>query len=111
MAEGLFRAKAADNVEVESAGTKPKGLNPLAVEVMKEIGIDISHHKSKDVQQFQNQKFDLVITVCDNAKESCPVFPGAKTIHWSLPDPENREAFRRVRTELERRVADFLSNP
>lgn len=111
MAEGLFRAKAADNVEVESAGTKPKGLNPLAVEVMKEIGIDISHHKSKDVQQFQNQKFDLVITVCDNAKESCPVFPGAKTIHWSLLDPENREAFRMVRTELERRVADFLSNP
>lgn len=75
---------------------------------MNEIGIDISHHKSKDVQQFQNQKFDLVITVCDNAKENCPVSPGTKTIHWSLPDPENKDDFRKVRTELERYVTDFL---
>lgn len=115
IAEGLFRAKAGDQVEVESAGTKPKGLNPLAVEVMKEIEIDISGHKSKDVSQFADQKFDLVITVCDNAKESCPVFPGAKTLHWSLPDPEDKEAFRKVRMELDERIekllqSDFLHN-
>jgi arsenate reductase len=108
IAEGLFRAKAADKVEVESAGIKPKGLNPLAIQVMSEIGIDISTHKSKDVQQFLKKKFDLVITVCDNAKESCPVFPGAKTLHWNLPDPEGKEAFRSVRQELDQRIRDFL---
>ena len=108
IAEGLFRAKAADQIEAHSAGTKPKSLNPLAVEVMKEIGVDISGHTSKDVSQFENKKFDLVITVCDNAKESCPVFPGAKTIHWSIPDPEDRDSFRTIREELNRRIDLFL---
>jgi arsenate reductase (thioredoxin) len=108
MAEGLFRAKAADSMDVSSAGTKPKGLNPLAVEVMKEMGIDISNHTSKDVSQFEGQKFDLVLTVCDNAKESCPVFPGAKTIHWSIQDPEGLDSFRNARDELNRRIEEFL---
>ena len=108
IAEGLFRSKSADRIEVCSAGTKPKGLNPLTVEVMKEIGIDISSHTSKDVSQFENEKFDLVITVCDNAKESCPVFPGAKNIHWSIEDPQDLHSFRRVRDELNRRIEEFL---
>ena len=109
MAEGLFRQKAGDSVEVFSAGTKPKGINPLAIEVMKEIGIDISGHQSKDVSAFQGEKFDAVITVCDNAKESCPVFPGSKMIHWSLNDPEDIAAFRMIRDDLNHRIDDFLS--
>ena len=108
IAEGIFREKAPDQVEVYSAGTKPKGLNPLAVQVMSEMGIDISHHKSKDVAQFENEKFDVVLTVCDNAKESCPVFPGARNIHWSIPDPEDLPSFREVRDNLNRRIERFL---
>jgi len=108
IAEGIFWAKAPDQVEVYSAGTKPKGLNPLAVQVMSEMGIDISHHKSKDVAQFENEKFDVVLTVCDNAKESCPVFPGARNIHWSIPDPEDLPSFREVRDNLNRRIERFL---
>ena len=109
IAEGLFRAKAPDLVDVHSAGTKPKGLNPLAVQVMNEIGIDISHHKSKDVAQFENEKFDLVLTVCDNAKESCPVFPGARMLHWSIPDPEDLQSFREVREMLNQQIDRFLT--
>jgi arsenate reductase len=109
IAEGLFRAKAPDRLEVQSAGTKPKGLNSLAVQVMKEIGIDISHHKSKDVAQFENEKFDLVLTVCDNAKESCPVFPGSTMLHWSIPDPEDLQSFREVREMLNQRIDFFLA--
>ena len=109
IAEGLFRAKASDQLEVHSAGTKPKGLNPLAVQVMNEIGIDISHHKSKDVAQFEKEKFDLVLTVCDNAKESCPVFPGAKMLHWSIPDPEDLRSFREVRETLNQQIDRFLA--
>ena len=108
IAEGLFRAKAGDFLDVYSAGTNPKQLNPLAVEVMNEIGIDISGHFSKDVAQFDGQKFDLVLTVCDNARESCPVFPGAKTIHWNIQDPEGVESFRKVRDELTQRIDEFL---
>lgn len=107
IAEGLFRAKAVGRFEVHSAGIKPKGLNPLAVQVMNEIGVDISHQKSKDVAQFENEKFDLVLTVCDNAKESCPVFPGAATLHWSIPDPEDLASFREVRDLLNDRIDRF----
>lgn len=110
IAEGLFRAKAPDLVDVYSAGTKPKGLNPLAVQVMKELNIDISDHESKDVSIYDGQKFDLVITVCDNAKESCPVFPGAKTIHWSTPDPEDLKSFRTVRDSLAHRIDELLDS-
>jgi arsenate reductase len=108
IAEGLLRAKAPDLVDVYSAGTKPKGLNPLAVQVMKEMNIDISKHESKDVSIYDGQRFDLVITVCDNAKESCPIFPGAKTIHWSTPDPEDLESFRMVRDSLAHRIDELL---
>jgi arsenate reductase len=110
MAEGLFRAKAPDLVDVYSAGTKPKALNPLAVQAMKELNIDISDHKSKDVSIYERQAFDLVITVCDNAKESCPVFPGAKTIHWSTPDPEDLESFRTARDSLAQRIDELLDS-
>ena len=117
MAEGLLRHLAADQVEVSSAGTRPVGLNPHAVEAMREIGIDISAQRSKSVSEFDGQKFDTVITVCDNAAEECPVFPGTpQRIHWSLPDPaavcgsleQECRAFRDVRDALERRLRDFL---
>jgi arsenate reductase (thioredoxin) len=76
MAEGLLRHDAGDRFEVESAGTRPGNVRPEAIAVMKEIGIDISGHRSKHVQEFGHQSFDYVLTVCDSAKESCPVFPG-----------------------------------
>lgn len=110
MAEGLFRAKAPDFVDVHSAGTKPKGLNPFAVQAMKEVDLDISEQQSKDVSTYDGEQFDLVITVCDNAKESCPVFPGAETIHWSTPDPEDLESFQKVRDGLSRRIDDLLAS-
>ncbi len=104
MAEGLLRKMSGDRFEVFSAGTRPVGLNPLAVEVLREIGIDISHHRSKPVDEFASQHFDYVVTVCDNARESCPVFPGAgERVHHSFPDPaaisgcRQSAAFRQVR--------------
>src|ERR1039457_6342079 len=78
MAEGILRHFGGDRFEVFSAGTKPSIVNPIAIKVMKEIGIDISGHRSKHVDEFKGQKIDYVITVCDNAKESCPIFPGVK---------------------------------
>lgn len=116
MAEGLLRHDAGDLVDVESAGTKPGIVRPEAIEAMREIGIDISRHRSKHVDEFSGQHFDYVITVCDNAKESCPVFFGTATrLHHSFDDPasldgseENRLAlFRRVRDELRRYLAEF----
>ena len=117
MAEGLLRHDARDLFEVFSAGTKPSQVRSEAIAVMRELGIDISGHRSKSVEEFTGQHFDYVITVCDNAQESCPVFPALTTrIHWSLEDPaavegseEQRfEAFRRIRDELRRRVRDFI---
>ena len=88
MAEGLLRHDAGNVYEVSSAGTKPSHVRPEAIAAMREIGIDISGHRSKSVDEFAGQAFDYVITVCDNAKESCPVFPATtKRIHWSLEDP------------------------
>ena len=118
MAEGLLRHLANGGIEVESAGTAPSRVNPLAIEAMREIGIDISRHRSKPVEEFARQRFDVVITVCDNARESCAVFPGApERIHWSYEDPaavqgshdEKLAAFRRVRNDLARRLQEFLS--
>jgi arsenate reductase len=84
MAEGLLRHDAGERFEVESAGTKPSSVRPEAIEAMRELGIDISEHRSKSVEEFEGQHFDYVITVCDNAKESCPVFFGAaKRLHHS----------------------------
>ena len=109
MAEGLLRHDAGDRFTVESAGTKPSIVRPEAIAVMKEAGIDISGHHSKSVDEFAGQRFDYVLTVCDNAKESCPVFPGAaRRLHRNFEDPaafegpdEKRLAiFRRVRDEI-----------
>jgi arsenate reductase len=118
MAEGLLRAHGGDRFEVHSAGTHPVGLNPLAVQAMREIGIDISHHQSKSLDIFLDQPFDSVITVCDRAKESCPLFPrAAATQHWGFDDPaavggtseERQAAFRRVRDEILERIRLFLA--
>ncbi len=117
MAEGLLRHIASQQVEVSSAGTHPIGVNPLAIEVMREIGIDISAQRSKSVSEFEGRRFDTVITVCDRAAEECPVFPGApQRLHWSVPDPaavsgspeEKHRAFHDVRDALEQRLREFL---
>ena len=107
MAEGLLRHLAGDRFEVFSAGTKPVGLNLNAVTAMKEIGIDISSHRSKSVNEYAGQHFDCVITVCDNARESCPIFSGSGIrIHQSFADPaaaradEQPAEFRRVRDQI-----------
>ena len=88
MAEGWVRHDLGDRVEVRSAGTTPCFVHPLAIQVMAEAGVDISGHRSKSVEEFIQQKFDLVITVCDSAREACPILPGAsKMIHEPIPDP------------------------
>jgi arsenate reductase len=117
MAEGWLRHLSAGRVEAASAGTEPRGLHPLAVRVMAERGVDISRQRSKHLSEVQGSRFDWVVTVCDRARQSCPVFPGARTVHWDLPDPaeargseeEVAEAFRRVRDELARRVEELLA--
>lgn len=118
MAEGLFRAAAGDRYEVHSAGIKPSLVRPEAIAVMAEIGIDLSGHRSKSVDEFAGFPFDLVITVCDNANEICPVYPGTTTrLHWPFEDPaevagmqEVREAaFRKVRDQIRARIADYLA--
>lgn len=118
MAEGLLRHLAGDRFQVASAGTNPAGLNPYAVEAMREIGIDISHHVSERMETYLEETFDHVITVCDRAKESCPIFPGCPTqLHWSFEDPaaaqgtyEQRLAtFRAIRDQIERRIRRFIA--
>lgn len=116
MAEGLLRHDAGDRFEVFSAGTRPSHVRPEAIAAMRELGIDISGQRSKSVEEFIAQPFDYVLTVCDNAKENCPIFPGRlRTIHQSFDDPaalegseeERLAAFRRVRDELRRYLHDF----
>jgi len=116
MAEGLLRHDAGERFDVESAGTKPSIVRPEAIAAMKELGIDISGHRSKHVDAFEGQHFDYVITVCDNAREACPVFFGAvKRLHHSFDDPaalngsdEDRLAlYRRVRSELRTYLMGF----
>jgi len=116
MAEGLLRHDAGNAFEVFSAGTKPTEVRPEAIAVMREAGIDISGHRSKSVDEFAGQDFDYVITVCDNAKQSCPIYPAkTKRIHWSIEDPaavqgseeERLAAFRRIRDELRLRLQRF----
>ena len=117
MAEGLLRHEAGAWCEVFSAGTTPTRVRPEAIAVMREAGIDLSGHHSKSVEEFLGQKFDYVITVCDNARETCPVFPATtRRIHWSIEDPaaveggdeERLNAFRRARNELLRRLRAFV---
>jgi arsenate reductase len=110
MAEGLLRSVGGERFEVFSAGTKPSVVRPEAIAVMSELGIDLSSHRSKDVREFDGQRFDYVITVCDNANESCPIFPaGTRRIHWSVPDPAAVEGSEEVRLAAFRRVRDSLS--
>jgi len=109
MAEGLFRHEAGDRFEVFSAGTRPSQVRSEAIAVMQEIGIDISRHYSKSVDEFKDQEFDTIITVCDNAKESCPVFPGnTQRLHWPFEDPSSLAAFRKVRDQIQARIRVYL---
>jgi arsenate reductase len=117
MAEGYLRHLGGDEFNAQSAGLEPSILNPLAVEVMREVGIDISAQHSKDVVGFLGQHFPYLITVCDRARDRCPIFPGiCFREHWPIDDPaqaegthtERMEAFRRVRDEIGARVRDFI---
>ena len=117
MAEGWLRHYAGERAEVFSAGTKPAGVNPLAVAVMREAGIDISRHRSKHLDELAKEDFLFVITVCDAAREQCPVFPGALyQLHWSFEDPagatgseeDKLAVFRRVRDEIAEQIRTFV---
>src|SRR2546421_2855980 len=118
MAEGLLRDMAADRFDIFSAGLVPSYVRPNAIAVMKEIGIDISHHRSKSLNEFIDTPFDYVITVCDHAAQYCPEFPGeAKRIHWSIKDPvapgdeeAQRQAFREARDDLKSRLEGFVAD-
>lgn len=118
MAEGFLRSLAADRFDVASAGTEATRVHPLARRAMAERGIDISGHTSKVVDGLVNQPWDYVITVCDAANEACPVFPKKSSrLHWSFEDPsratgsddQRLEIFRRVRDQIERRIADWIA--
>nr|WP_232105505.1 arsenate reductase ArsC [Gimesia panareensis] len=120
MAEELWESLGKGEWEAESAGSKPSGyVHPLAIEAMRELEIDLSENTSKHLDQFTEQQFDLVVTVCDNAKESCPVFSGATQIlHWPFDDPadatgtdeEKMKTFRRVRDEIKTKIQTFLAD-
>jgi arsenate reductase (thioredoxin) len=116
MAEGLLCRDAGDRFEVFSAGTNPGHVRPEAIAVMRELGIDISNHRSKSVDEFQGRQFDYVLTVCDNAKDNCPIFPGTTvTLHHSFEDPaafegsdvERLALFRRVRDQIRKYLRTF----
>lgn len=119
MAEGLLRAHGRGSFEVFSAGVKPSSVRAEAIQAMREIGMDISSHRSKSVDEFTGERFDYVITVCDNANETCPVFPGAaRRIHRSFEDPPGPEVgsyeyrlgiFRRVRDEIRTWIKSFIA--
>jgi arsenate reductase (thioredoxin) len=115
MVEGLLRALRGDRYDVHSAGTEPAGVHPCAVKAMADIGIDIKNHRSKNVDEYKNEMFDYVITVCDTAREACPFFPGGeKNIHHSFRDPstttgdedEMMESFRDVRDQTARWIEE-----
>ena len=120
MAEGLLRSLAPDRFAVASAGTEQTRVNPLAVRAMREIGIDIGGHESKTLDRFLDEPWDHVITVCDSANESCPVFPrAAHRLHWSFEDPsratgaddERLQVFRRIRDEIAARIRAWIAAP
>jgi arsenate reductase len=109
MAEGLLRHDAGDRFEVFSAGTRPSRIRPEAIAAMGDLGIDISGQRSKSVDEFMGQKFDYVLTVCDNAKESCPLFPGETVaIHRNFEDPAALEGSDEQRLALFRRIRDEI---
>jgi arsenate reductase len=118
MAEALVHHDLAGRVEAFSAGTEPSSVHPMAVVVMKEVGIDIAHHRSKSMDEFADKKFDYVITLCDQANESCPVFfGGTQRLHMGFDNPaavpgseaEKLSAFRKVRDQIREKVVGFLS--
>ena len=119
MAEGLLRHDGGDRFEVFSAGVKPSLVRPEAIAVMKELGIDISGHRSKSVDEFADVPLDIIVTVCDNARETCPVFPAnVERLHWPFEDPalvqgseETRTAaFRKVRDQIRERIQTYLNS-
>jgi len=118
MAEAFLREMAGDRFEAHSAGSAPKGLHPLTVKVMAEIGIDLSAASSTHLQAYLGQPFDLVVTTCAEAEEACPVWPGANVIHWRFDDPaaalgseaERLEVFRSVRDRIRDRISRFLTS-
>jgi arsenate reductase len=119
MAEGLLRLLGKDDFDVFSAGSHPQDLNPVAIQVMREIGVDISQQRSKHLNEYLGQAFDYVITVCDQANESCPTFPDdPKRIHWGYADPAavvgddaaRYQAFRKVRDALRERLHLWILN-
>jgi arsenate reductase len=119
MAEALWKSLGKGKWQSDSAGSKPSGyVHPLAIRAMQELDTDISSHASKSLDQFRDEAFDIVVTVCDNAGESCPVFHGAKeTLHWPFDDPadatgtdeEKMIVFRRVRDEIKEKIRGFLN--
>lgn len=118
MAEGFLREIAGERFEASSAGANPTRVNPIAIRVMAEVGTDIANQRSKSIDELLDERFDYVITVCDRARESCPIFPGpAKRLHWSLDDPaaaegseqERLEVFRRTRDEIAAKIREFTS--
>jgi arsenate reductase (thioredoxin) len=118
MAEGLLRHLAGHRFDVASAGTHPVGLNPLAVQAMQELRVDLSGHRSKNMSEFTNQTFEYVVTVCDRAKDACPRWPHAATLlHWSFEDPaaaggteaDRLHAFRTIRDQIRTRIDAFIS--
>jgi arsenate reductase len=117
MAEGLLRDLAGDRFEVMSAGTEATHVRPLAIRAMQEIGVDISGQESKTLARYLGEPFDHVITVCDDANEACPIFPGAQIrLHWSFEDPSKTEGsegerlavYRSVRDRIRRRIEEDL---
>lgn len=118
MAEALLRHHGGDTFEVYSAGTEPKGINPLTLRVLEGSGIDGSFARSKSVNEFLGQTFDYVVTVCDQARQSCPVFPGVhESLHWGYEDPaaaegtddERLQVFRQVFIQIGERVRQFAT--
>jgi arsenate reductase len=115
IAEALLRVIAGDHFDAESAGTHPAGLHPMTVDTMREIGVDVHRYRSKHVEEFVGQDFTYVVTVCDRAREACPIFPSTlHTRHWSFTDPaatpieRQKEGFRQVRDEIADRLCQFL---
>jgi arsenate reductase len=117
MAEGLLRHLAGDRFEIMSAGTEATSVRPEAIRAMADLGVDISGQSSKTLERYLGEPFDYVVTVCDDANEACPVFPGAENrLHWSLQDPsraegseeQRLEVFRKVRDEIQTRISEEL---
>ena len=119
IAHGLLRDMAGDRFDVFSAGSHPSRLHPMSVTVMEEVGVDISHHTSDFVDDYLDQRIDIAITVCDNANQSCPTFPGnAERIHWSIDDPfkgwnfdtSQMDSFRETRRKIKEKLETFLES-